>query len=345
MKTVELNQRSDEWLRWRDGGLTATDARAILGLDPQKSPYSLWCEKTGRAPRPDLSVIPAVKYGVAHEEIARSLYEMRTGDVVTPLCAEYDADNRFKASFDGIDLDGNPVEFKCPLPEGSSLADVRANGKDGEQYRKYYPQVQHQLLVSDAKVGHLVFFDQPEEGAEATLHVFEVERDEAMISEILEKGKAFLQCLEKDIAPERAAGDLFVPKGEDAVTWVNVVSELSAITPELERLEARKKELHETVKRLMGNETSASYGGLSVTVAEPKGSVDYKKALLTLLGRSLTKAEEDEFRKSAGAARWSIRLTDKVVFTEKALLEQKTEYESVRNSNSETFTAVDGLVL
>lgn len=346
MKTVELDQRSEAWARWRAEGITATDASVILGLNPRKSAYALWCEKTGRVAVENLSRVPAVQYGIVHEPVARALYEEQRREVVTPVCAECDIDNRFRASFDGIDIDGNPVEFKCPLPGGTSLADVVEHGSDGEQYRKYYPQVQHQLLVSGASVGHLVFYeDRPIGEGGARLHIFEVRRNEAMIEEILAQGKAFLACLEKDEPPERRAGDIYVPKGEDAIDWVRAATQLASIEPKLEALEARRNAIHETVKRIMGSETNACFKGLAVTVTQAKGSVDYREALYALLGRELTKEELERFRKPAGSPRWSIRLTGKSAFTEKALAEQELEYESVRDSNSETFTAVGGLVL
>ena len=38
----------DEWLRQRSKGLGGSDAGAVVGLNPYKSAYSLWAEKTGQ---------------------------------------------------------------------------------------------------------------------------------------------------------------------------------------------------------------------------------------------------------------------------------------------------------
>lgn len=38
----------EEWLKARRAGLGGSDAAAALGLDPYRSPYALWAEKTGR---------------------------------------------------------------------------------------------------------------------------------------------------------------------------------------------------------------------------------------------------------------------------------------------------------
>lgn len=39
-----------EWLQQRRAGIGSSDASAIVGLNPYKSPYALWEEKTGRMP-------------------------------------------------------------------------------------------------------------------------------------------------------------------------------------------------------------------------------------------------------------------------------------------------------
>ena len=61
MKTVDLNQRSPEWLQWRSQGITASDIPIILGLSPYKTPWQLWAEKVGRINAPDISNNPNVK--------------------------------------------------------------------------------------------------------------------------------------------------------------------------------------------------------------------------------------------------------------------------------------------
>ena len=310
MKRVDLAQRSDEWMAWRDGGLTATDARVLLGQDPEKTPYTLWCEKTGRMAKKDLSAVPAVRYGVSHENVARELYNDKFNDLVTPCCGEYDADHRFRASFDGIDLHGHPVEFKCPLPDGETLKDVKANKEKSVAYKQYYPQVQHQLLVSGSSFGHLVFYEEkPEGGDKPALYTFVIERDERMIKEILTKGKAFLEHLEKDTPPERAQGDLYTPKGEEAYKWMEVATLYKEIVPQLEALTAKRDTLKKQLIELLGQETAVNFGGIAMTVSQSKPSVDYKAALKGLLGRDLTEEETKKYLKS-GASRVLIRIVD-----------------------------------
>lgn len=49
-KIPTLRIGRDEWLRERLGSIGGSDAGAILGLNPYRSPYTVWAEKTGRLP-------------------------------------------------------------------------------------------------------------------------------------------------------------------------------------------------------------------------------------------------------------------------------------------------------
>ena len=51
VKFCNIDQRTPEWHAWRREGLTATEARTILGQDPYSSLEALWCKKMGRSIR------------------------------------------------------------------------------------------------------------------------------------------------------------------------------------------------------------------------------------------------------------------------------------------------------
>ena len=86
---VNLNQRSDEWFKWREQGITATEAVAIAGYSSYSTPWRVWAEKTGRVKAPDLSDNPYVRYGIDHEDEVRALFMEKHVDVVMPACGEY----------------------------------------------------------------------------------------------------------------------------------------------------------------------------------------------------------------------------------------------------------------
>lgn len=88
MKYVELEQRSDVWFKWREKGITATEAVAISGHSEFATPWRVWAEKTGRVLPPDLSGNPYVQYGIEHEDEVRNLFMVKHEDVVMPACGE-----------------------------------------------------------------------------------------------------------------------------------------------------------------------------------------------------------------------------------------------------------------
>ena len=45
---IKLPETREEWLENRMKGIGGSDAGAIVGVNPWKSPYTLWCEKTGK---------------------------------------------------------------------------------------------------------------------------------------------------------------------------------------------------------------------------------------------------------------------------------------------------------
>lgn len=150
MKKVLLEQGTPEWLAWRAGGVGASESSAILGLNPWETVDSL------RAKR----LAPAGDGGNEHtrrghklEPVARSLYEALMGWEATPCCGEHDEFPWLRASFDGLRADGRlVVEIKAPSLKWHNH--VLEEGVPDW----YYCQVQHQLLVSGAVLGHFVSY-------------------------------------------------------------------------------------------------------------------------------------------------------------------------------------------
>lgn len=280
MHCVNMTQKSELWHQWRAEGITATDTPVIMGLNPYKTPWRLWAEKTMFVKTPDLSQVPAVRWGEEFEDVAREIYEQRTDDILLPYCAEYEGNRLFRASFDGIDRHGCPVEIKCPTTK--TLDDVKANGVKSEAYRRYWGQVQHQMLVAEAPKGYLVFYDH----SVRDILVFPVERDEAFIEEAVSKGLAFYEHVKNRTEPERdGSKDLFVPKGEEAVSeWMHHAQTLVGLEKEmrvhkdaLARLQARAEVSKNALIAMMGEtEFMADYGGVTVRRSVVAGRVDYE---------------------------------------------------------------------
>ena len=71
----------EQWLAARKTGIPASDAAAILGLSPWKSPLDVWLEKTGRAPIQELAPDreDLLFLGTALEPAIAAMYSRKTG--------------------------------------------------------------------------------------------------------------------------------------------------------------------------------------------------------------------------------------------------------------------------
>ena len=312
MKCVHLQQKSPEWKRWRLDGITATDTPVILGCSPYKTPWRLWAEKVQLLRTPDLSHVPAIQWGIAHEDVARSIYEQRFNEILLPFCATWDANPIFRASFDGIDSNGMPVEIKCPGEK--TLEDVKARKRDSDAFKLYYGQVQHQMMVAESDKARLIFYDSDANDIVG----FEIIRDDAFIKRIQTEGQAFFECVQSRKAPERdPSRDMFIPQSEDdKKRWLLAAGHLVALEAKIQEkklemlaLESSLKQYKNDVIAIMGdNDCVADYGGIAVRKSIVTGKVDYKQMVCDLLGREPKEEELKKYHKD-DTIQWRFRST------------------------------------
>lgn len=152
MKIVQLTQGSQAWLDYRRTMRNASETAAVLGVSPWCTPYQLWLLKTGRSVT---KATIAMQHGTDMEPAARAAYEAQTGAIMQPLVLQ---DGPYSASLDGITLEQDLIlEIKCPYKGQASALwnDITV----GMVPNHYAAQIQHQLMVSGAKLAHLFVFD------------------------------------------------------------------------------------------------------------------------------------------------------------------------------------------
>lgn len=77
------NQGDDiQWHIRRRFGIGGSDVGAIMGVNPWKTPYDVWLEKTGREMPADLSDNDAVMAGTLFEDAVAKFYEIRESEIV-----------------------------------------------------------------------------------------------------------------------------------------------------------------------------------------------------------------------------------------------------------------------
>lgn len=159
MKIVSVKQNSKVWREWRGKGLGASDAPAVMGDSPWTTPFELWLDKTGLLDKPfaNAFAVSAMKRGQDLEPVARKLFEDKVKSQFPAMSAEHEEHQFLRASFDGYNGELNAIcEIKCPNK------DDHAGAIQGRSPKKYYAQIQQQLLISGCKVCYYVSYDGKE---------------------------------------------------------------------------------------------------------------------------------------------------------------------------------------
>lgn len=280
----DLSQGSDEWLAWRDTKITATDSAIILDQSPHKTRYVLWGQKKGLIEPDDLENNPHVKRGNEAEDKIRQQVEETIDDLLFPNCVTSTEYPLFSASLDGIDSGGIPHEFKAPCE--TMYNDILLRGRGSDAFKLYSIQVQHQIMVTDAPRGMLHFGYQPKPGVPFEIVTFNIDRDDALIAEMIKAGTEFHALLTSDTPPAKdEARDDFNPTGTDADEWRqnareyrDIQKRVDELKAALEPLEARQKEIQRSCSSIMGKFKSGESHGLRITRVERSGSTNYASA-------------------------------------------------------------------
>lgn len=188
----DMPQRSQIWLDYRDQGLGASDAAVIMGASPYKTIKQLWDDKLGQGE--PFIMNAAVQNGIDLEPKARSEFELATGLKVKPLCAINKKHSWLRASLDGCSDDGQvTVEIKCPAYPALHNKII----KTSEVPVYYYPQVQYQLLVTNAVVGCYWTFMKSMGG-----FMVEIAPNPVYQAELFRRSEMFWNLIQNKIEPD-----------------------------------------------------------------------------------------------------------------------------------------------
>jgi len=178
-KIVDLEQGKKEWLAWRNQGIGASDAPAIMGESIWKSASTLLKEKCGETKAGFMN--RAMARGTALEPKARKNYEAKVGIRVYPVCLQSVEHEWLRASLDGLTSDGSTVvEIKC----GESCYRKTAKSQTVPKY--YYGQLQHILAVTHLpSIDFYCYFP-----GQTGVHLC-IPRDDSYIRRLLDKEDQF----------------------------------------------------------------------------------------------------------------------------------------------------------
>ena len=288
MQLVNYAQGSAEWLAWRLGRVTGTDAVIIAagkGLINRKPAWVkplqwLWEVKQGKRS----GIIPdniALRQGRMLEPVARRLYE-QAYEPMSPVCVEGEGDFSFMgASLDGVSFGMDVIlEIKVPSEDVAKRVDF------GLIPEYYVPQLAHQAMC---------MWGHPDQWKNTEIHfgAYSVEQKRLMLAK---KRARQLAEFAKRLLPElrsfwSAVGQNGLPCGLD---WATAAQQYIVADAQKKAAEAEMAKAKETLVSLMGSLPRKDGAGISMTASDKQGSIDYGAYVRAL---NVEASELESFRK------------------------------------------------
>lgn len=283
MKKIYLEQGSAEWHEFRKNHIGGSDAPAIMGVSPYKTRYELWQEKVGvmEAASPN----SCMRRGSDLENHVRREINNMLAVKLIPLVFEHPTLSYLSYSSDGYDDEsGHLIEIKCGTK--AEHEGVRADSVP----HKYYPQIQHALLVTDLPLIYYVSHNGGE-----TLYTI-VERDEEYIKQLIAEHRYFWRCVEMLEEPKidekhhRSIRKELVQKKD--VLFEALAKDWKDLQTKKKELEDNELVLRREILRCAGHIECEGFG-LKVTKVKKSGYIDYTHV------EQLKSVDLEKYRKQA----------------------------------------------
>ena len=261
----------------RMSGIGSADAPVILGISGFKTPMELWLEKTGQRAPEDLSDNDAVHWGEKLEDVIAQEFAERHPGLTVRRHRRVIRSRRHPFALAHLDRATRNAEgIMAPLEiKTSSKWD---DWKEGVPVY-YLPQVQHQMLVTNAPYAYVAVLVNGRYWKEYT-----IERDDEFIEGLIAEEAAFMECIRTLTPPDpRTYSDVclrypIAEKGAQCVargTVLEAAHEYAEVNAHRIALEKREEELKMTLGMALGNaQTLVDEGGtplLNFTSSERSG--------------------------------------------------------------------------
>ncbi|KAI2674583.1 lambda-exonuclease family protein [Pseudomonas sp. TNT3] len=283
VSTKELPR--EDWLAIRKRGIGSSDAGAAVGLNPYKSQLELWLEKTGRdatLPKIDPHDEESPAYwGNVLEPIVAWHYSKRTKNKVRRINAVLQHPNPklpwMLANIDREVIGADDVQILECKTAGINGARL---WKDGvPEYVKL--QVMHQLAVTGKQAADVAVLLGGQH-----LEIHRIERDEQMITRLIELERKFWTYVETDTPPpadgsasaEAALRCLYPEDNGQTVDFSSRAGlaaaylELKAVRQSIGEKETREAQLKQILLQAMGEATRAEFSSGYISWKKSKDS-------------------------------------------------------------------------
>lgn len=189
--TKVKTENHEEWKALRGQYIGGSDAAAVVGLNPYRSPYSLWAEKTGRVPGFEGNL--ATEVGTYLEEFVAQKFAEETGKKVRRANQSF-LNSDYPWAIANIDREivGEDAGLEIKTTSEMNLKKF----KGGEYPAQYYCQAVHYMAVTGKKRWYLAVLIGNRE-----FRWFTIERDEDEIKALMDAEKSFWEYVRKDAPP------------------------------------------------------------------------------------------------------------------------------------------------
>lgn len=282
-RAIPVSQIHEEWLGERRKGIGGSDAGAILGLNPDKSAYTLWDEKIGMIP----DTVPdneAMRLGRDLEQYVAERFTEATGKKVQRSGYSFESAVH---PFMRANVDRFLVSENAGLECKTANALTHTDYEGGDIPPSYYAQCYHYMAVTGADawyIGILVM------GKGFYWH--RIERDQAEIDALISAEEEFWQLVQDKKPPMLDGSD----STKESLMWrdeplepedvVRDMEDLAELLEKRAKLDVEEKALKELksvydnqIRDAMGPYVKGQYENYSVTY-KPRITVTVNKAKL-----------------------------------------------------------------
>lgn len=278
------------WLAIRQSGIGSSDAAAAVGLNPYKSQLELWMDKTGRQftdkePSRGEMLTSPLHWGQVLEPLVADHYARHTGHRVQRVNAilQHVEHPWMLANLDREIVGSDEVQIlECKT---AGLFGARLWKEGVPEYVQL--QVMHQLAVTGQQAADVAVLLGGHE-----LQIHRIERDEAMIAQLIALERQFWDYVESDTPPPADGSDsadqalraLFPQDdGETIDLCQDVVlsqafADLQQVRKTLDDAKKQEAKLKHCLQQAMGTATLATFpsGSLSWKQTQPVNRLDTK---------------------------------------------------------------------
>lgn len=272
----------EEWLALRRQYIGGADAASVVGLNDYQSPYALWCEKKGIAPAFEGNLRTEV--GTFLEEFIAKKFEQETGKKVQN-CNFSLINDLYPWAM--ADVDRMVVGEDALLEIKSTSSLNLKHYRNGDYPARFYVQVMHYLAVTGKQKAYLAVLI-----GNSDFKTFEIKRDEAEISALMEAEKQFYGYMTSGNPPPIDGSDstrealqaqqseppVEEPEPADLSDKKQALDTLMEIDATIEQLESQRDAIKNQLIESIGDSWRGNCEGFSISYKpQTRKTFDWKK--------------------------------------------------------------------